>query len=42
MPAPITRPGLKPKEEEEIRQAFDMFDTDKKGKINPNDLKKVM
>ena len=36
------RPGLGEDEIMEIKEAFDLFDTDDKGYINPNELKEAM
>ena len=39
---PITRPGLTSAEIEEIREAFNLFDTDGSGTIDPKELKDAM
>ena len=39
---PIERPGLTEDEIEEIREAFNLFDTDGSGKIDPRELKAAM
>jgi len=36
------RPGLKQDEIEEIKEAFDLFDTDQSGEIDPKELKAAM
>ena len=38
----IERPGLSQDEVDEIRQAFDLFDTQQTGKIDPKELKAAM
>lgn len=38
----IERPGLSSEEVDEIRQAFDLFDTNGTGKIDPKELKAAM
>ena len=38
----VERPGLSQDEVEEIRQAFDLFDTNGTGKIDPKELKAAM
>ena len=38
----VERPGLSTDEVEEIRQAFDLFDTNQTGKIDPAELKAAM
>ena len=38
----VERPGLSQDEVDEIRQAFDLFDTQQTGKIDPKELKAVM
>ena len=37
-----TRPGLTEDEVEEIKEAFDLFDTDGSGSIDPKELKAAM
>jgi len=37
-----SRPGLTEQEIEEIREAFNLFDTDGSGTIDPNELKEAM
>jgi Ca2+-binding EF-hand superfamily protein len=37
-----TRPGLTEQEIDEIREAFNLFDTDGSGTIDPNELKEAM
>ncbi len=39
---PIERPGLTEDEIEEIREAFNLFDTDNSGTIDPKELKAAM
>ncbi len=39
---PIERPGLTEDEIEEIREAFNLFDTDNSGMIDPKELKAAM
>ena len=39
---PIERPGLTEDEIEEIREAFNLFDTDNSGSIDPKELKAAM
>ena len=39
---PVERPGLTEDEIEEIREAFNLFDTDGSGKIDPKELKAAM
>ena len=39
---PIERPGLTEDEIEEIREAFNLFDTDGSGKIDPKELRAAM
>ena len=36
------RPGLKQDEIEEIKEAFDLFDTDQSGEIDPKEMKAAM
>jgi Ca2+-binding EF-hand superfamily protein len=38
----VERPGLSQDEVDEIRQAFDLFDTNQSGKIDPKELKSAM
>lgn len=38
----VDRPGLSQDEIDEIRQAFDLFDTNQTGKIDPKELKAAM
>ena len=38
----VERPGLSQDEVDEIRQAFDLFDTQQTGKIDPKELKAAM
>ena len=38
----VERPGLSQDEVDEIRQAFDLFDTNQTGKIDPKELKAAM
>ena len=38
----VERPGLSQDEVDEIRQAFDLFDTNQSGKIDPKELKAAM
>ena len=38
----VERPGLSQDEIDEIRQAFDLFDTNQTGKIDPRELKAAM
>jgi len=38
----IERPGLTDEEIEEIREAFNLFDTDGSGSIDPKELKAAM
>ena len=38
----VERPGLTEDEIEEIREAFNLFDTDGSGKIDPRELKAAM
>ena len=38
----IERPGLSEEEIEEIREAFNLFDTDGSGTIDPKELKAAM
>ena len=38
----VERPGLSSDEVDEIRQAFDLFDTNQSGKIDPKELKAAM
>lgn len=38
----IARPGINEGEIEELREAFDLFDTDGNGTIDPNELKAAM
>lgn len=38
----VERPGLSSEEVDEIRQAFDLFDTNGTGKIDPKELKAAM
>ena len=38
----VERPGLSTEEVDEIRQAFDLFDTNGTGKIDPKELKAAM
>ncbi len=38
----VERPGLSNEEVDEIRQAFDLFDTNGSGKIDPRELKAAM
>ena len=38
----LTRPGLTSSEIEEIREAFNLFDTDGSGTIDPKELKEAM
>ena len=38
----VERPGLTEDEIEEIREAFNLFDTDGSGKIDPKELKAAM
>ena len=40
--APARRPGLTDDEIEELRQAFDLFDTDGSGTIDPKELRAAM
>lgn len=42
MPARYERPGLTEDEIEEIKEAFDLFDTDGSGTIDPKELKAAM
>ena len=37
--AKVEKPGLSNEEVDEIRQAFDLFDTNGTGKIDPKELK---
>ena len=39
---PVERPGLTEDEIEEIREAFNLFDTDGSGSIDPRELKAAM
>lgn len=39
---PISRPGLTEDEIEELREAFNLFDTEATGKIDPRELKSAM
>ncbi len=39
---PVERPGLTEDEVEEIREAFNLFDTDGSGTIDPRELKAAM
>ena len=39
---PVERPGLTEDEIEEIREAFNLFDTDGSGTIDPRELKAAM
>ena len=39
---PVSRPGLTEDEIEEIREAFNLFDTDNSGTIDPRELKAAM
>lgn len=39
---PVERPGLTEDEIEEIREAFNLFDTDGSGRIDPKELKAAM
>ena len=39
---PAERPGLTEDEVEEIREAFNLFDTDGSGAIDPRELKAAM
>ena len=39
---PVERPGLTEDEIEEIRAAFNLFDTDGSGSIDPRELKAAM
>ena len=39
---PVTRPGLSEEEVEEIREAFNLFDTDGSGTIDPKELMSAM
>mmetsp|Transcript_53216 Transcript_53216/g.61002 ORF Transcript_53216/g.61002 Transcript_53216/m.61002 type:complete len:168 (+) Transcript_53216:64-567(+) len=41
-PAKYARPGLTEDEIEEIKEAFDLFDTDNSGTIDPKELKAAM
>lgn len=41
-PKSFERPGLSEEEIEEIREAFNLFDTDGSGKIDPKELKAAM
>lgn len=41
-PPPIRRPGLTQNEIEELRQAFDLFDTNGNGKIDVKELRSAM
>ena len=41
-PKKVERPGLSQDEVDEIRQAFDLFDTNGTGKIDPKELKAAM
>ena len=38
----LERPGLSEEEVEEIREAFNLFDTDGSGEIDPKELKAAM
>lgn len=38
----VDRPGLSTDEVDEIKQAFDLFDTNQQGKIDPKELKAAM
>ena len=38
----VERPGLSTEEVDEIKQAFDLFDTNGTGKIDPKELKAAM
>ena len=38
----VERPGLSQDEIDEIKQAFDLFDTNQSGKIDPKELKAAM
>ena len=38
----VERPGLSSEEVDEIKQAFDLFDTNGTGKIDPKELKAAM
>ena len=38
----VDRPGLSTEEVDEIKQAFDLFDTNGTGKIDPKELKAAM
>ncbi len=38
----VERPGLSQDEVDEIKQAFDLFDTNQSGKIDPKELKSAM
>jgi Ca2+-binding EF-hand superfamily protein len=40
--AKVEKPGLSNEEVDEIRQAFDLFDTNGTGKIDPKELKAAM
>ena len=42
MKGKVERPGLTEDEIEEIREAFNLFDTDGSGKIDPRELKAAM
>lgn len=42
MKRPNERPGLTEEEVEEIREAFNLFDTEASGKIDPKELKAAM
>ena len=37
----VERPGLSSEEVDEIKQAFDLFDTNGTGKIDPKELKQL-
>ena len=41
-PSAYERPGLTVDEVEEIKEAFDLFDTDGSGTIDPRELKSAM
>ena len=41
-PKKVERPGLSNEEVDEIKQAFDLFDTNGTGKIDPKELKAAM